>query len=464
MMKKMMGFLGKQSKFGDVEEQQIEYALKFQRTLTELEAKLHESDNADDIIKHTLKTACDFYGGDWAGFLEADLDLGIWAPYVWYNPDPADRTMKLIREFEEANIMSEWLKAMNDNTAVAIRDTSNTPSLSLAEQEVYRRLSVKSLLAVPVKPRPFGFLVVRNPRQYLDQSDLLQMLAFVVLAIVNEKKLVDSLQLAFSPDSIQNDRDIIVNLFGSLEIYTSKGVLKEADIKSPKILRLISYLLLNPKSSVPSREIAEKLWPDEDMEMDAVSNNVRGMLFRLRQSFGLICGHSLIETTPNGYRINPKLHITTDLEQFDKYCNAALRALSTSDKVELLKEAMSIYKGKVLSSADGEHWVMPVASHYSLRYIGIVNELLRILAETGDIHNLHKYASHSLTIEPGNMNAHYWLIYAMVHMGASEMAKSAVNVARSALTDEEYEDLVSRLRKIEGTALSNLFHMRDLPE
>ena len=69
MMKKMMGFLGKQSKFGDVEEQQIEYALKFQRTLTELEAKLHESDNADDIIKHTLKTACDFYGGDWAGFL-----------------------------------------------------------------------------------------------------------------------------------------------------------------------------------------------------------------------------------------------------------------------------------------------------------------------------------------------------------------------------------------------------------
>ena len=464
MMKKMMGFLGKQSKFGDVDEQQIEYALSFQSTLTELESRLHESDNADDIIKHTLKTACDFYGGDWAGFLEADLDLGIWAPYVWYNSHPADQTMKLIREFEEANIMSEWLCAMNDNTAVAIRDTAKAKSLSPAEQDVYHRLNVKSLLAVPVKPRPCGFLVVRNPQQHLEQSDLLQMLAFVVLAIVNEKKLIDSLQLAFSPDSIKNEKDIMVNLFGSLEIYTSKGVLKEADIKSPKILRLISYLLLNPKSSVPAREIAEKLWPDEDMDADALSNNVRGLLFRLRQSFSLISGYSLVETTPNGYRINPKLHITTDLQQFDKYCDAALRAMSTSDKVELLKEAISIYKGSVLSSADDEHWVMPIASHYRLRYIGVVNELLRVLAETGDIHNLHKYASYSLGVEPGNMNAHYWLIYAMVQMGATEMAKSAVNMAQKVLTDEEYEDLIHRLRKIEGTSLSELFHMKDLPK
>lgn len=405
-----------------------------------------------------------FYDGDWAGFLEVDLELGIWAPYVWCSLNPHDRTKELIPEFEEAAIMYRWLNAMRENTPIIVTKASELKNSFPDEYYIYKRLSVETLVAVPVKPRPCGFLVVRNPKRYSTRSSLLQMLAFVVLAIVNEKKLIDSLQLAFSPDNIKNERDIMANLFGSLEIYTSKGVLKEADIKSPKILRLISYLLLNPKSSVPSREIAEKLWPDEDMDTDVLSNNVRGLLFRLRQSFSLISGYSLIETTPNGYRINPKLHIMTDLQQFDEYCDAALRTISTSDKVELLKEAIVIYKGKVLSSADDEHWVLPIASHYNLRYIGIVNELLRILAETGDIHNLHKYASYSVGVEPGNMNAHYWLIYAMGHMGVTEMATSAVNMAKSVLTDEEYDDLIHRLRKIEGMSLSDLFHMKDLPE
>lgn len=69
-------------------EEYIQYAQDLEQTLSALEAYLHESDSPDDIITHTLETACNFYSGDWAGFLEVNLDLGLWTPYVWYNKNP----------------------------------------------------------------------------------------------------------------------------------------------------------------------------------------------------------------------------------------------------------------------------------------------------------------------------------------------------------------------------------------
>ena len=122
---------------------------------------------------------------------------------------------------------------------------------------------------------------------------------------------MQSMKLAISPENIKRDADVIINLFGNLEIYTANGVLRESDLKSPKICRLLAYIVLNRKSSVPAREIAEAVWPEEAVESDNPGKNLRALIFRLRQSFSLISGYSLIETTPNGYGFNPELNITT---------------------------------------------------------------------------------------------------------------------------------------------------------
>ena len=98
------------------------------------------------------------------------------------------------------------------------------------------------------------------------------MLAFVTLSMINEKKLMDSLRFTIQPEKITKDTDILVNLFGDLEIYTSRGVLKEADIKSQKILRMFAFLLLNRKGSVSPWEMAEALWPEEHMNLEAISS------------------------------------------------------------------------------------------------------------------------------------------------------------------------------------------------
>lgn len=432
----------------DDEQQYIQYCKDLERTLRVLEAHLHESDDPVEIAHNTMKTACEFYGADWCGILEVDLDLGIWTPSMWYNPAVNDKTMELLAEFEAAEPMQSWIRVMQENGSVVIPDIEAVRETAPREYRVYKRVGANGLMAAPFKPRPIGFLVLRNPSRYVNHTSMLQNLAYVMLNSMNQMKMIESARTSLSPDAIENDKDIIVNLFDSLEIYTSQGVLREVDFKSPKICRLLTYLILHRKSVHPALDLVEALWPEEDADPDAQINSLRGLIYRFRQTFSLVSEHQLIETTLNGYRLNPNLRIITDLQQFDQCCDAVQSTLSLVRKVEFLKQAVSIYRGAVYKKASSEPWLVNTATHYSLRYIGVVNELLAKLAEAEDYAGVHQYATHALDIEPGNVKARYWLIFAMYNMSTIELAKSEVERAKVDLTSEEYEELIDLLKEM----------------
>ena len=102
----------------EVEQQQyIQYAQEVECTLRLLEEHLHESDDSAEIIQNVMKTACEFYQGDWVGFLQVDLELGLWTPYVWHNPHENDKTATLLQEFESAEFFCFWIDAMHNNRA-----------------------------------------------------------------------------------------------------------------------------------------------------------------------------------------------------------------------------------------------------------------------------------------------------------------------------------------------------------
>lgn len=102
----------------EVDSSEYIYLKKFVTTLVELERELHSIDNADMIIMHTLRKACEFYGADWSGFLDVDTVMGVWSPYRWYNPASRDRTKELIAEFESIDYMKRWMEAMETNRSL----------------------------------------------------------------------------------------------------------------------------------------------------------------------------------------------------------------------------------------------------------------------------------------------------------------------------------------------------------
>lgn len=434
----------------EYDEEYIRYCIELEQTLSTLEAYLHESDDPDMIIPRVLETACNFYGGDWAGFLEVDMELNLWTPFIWYNRHSDDKTAALLNEIESSDFLYRWVSAMKNNLPIIVEDREKIKDEFPDEYEMYHRLLIYSVLAVPVKPRPTGFLAVRNPKRHIHRSSMLQMLAFVVLAIANEKKLLDSTKLAWSPEKITSQSDILFHLFGELEIFTAKGVLHESDLKSPKISRLLAYMLLSSRTVFTARELAEALWPDEAYDQENPGKNIKTLIYRLRQVFSMISEQDLIESTPYGYRFNPELNIMTDLQEFDRCVGAAQDTASVISKIELLKKAVGIYKGHLFISASGEHWLIPSASHYSLKYLGAVNELLKTLAELKDYTGVHQYATESLRIDPGNFRAYYWMIYSMYRQGTTEMAKVELRSAEQNLTSEEYGELIQHLKKARG--------------
>ena len=118
---------------------------------------------------------------------------------------------------------------------------------------------------------------------------------------------------------------------------------------------MIAYFLLNRKTVVTSYELAEAVYPGEAVDMDNPGKNIKALLYRFRKSFALICEEPLIATTPNGYQLNPKLHIMTNLQQFDKCWETSQQTASLMNKVELLKQAMRMYHGDVCSSVGTDH-------------------------------------------------------------------------------------------------------------
>ena len=431
------------------DEDYIHYCTHQDRTLKQLEANLHTSDEPEEIAMGTLKTACDFYEGDWAGILEVDLDLGIWTPVWWYNPSGNDRTRQLMHEFEAAEFMPSWIQAMNENEVIIVPDAAAVKDLRPDEYGVYQRLRVNSVIAAPFKPNPVGFLAVRNPKRYIDQPGMLIYLAYVLHRAMSQKKAMDSAKMKISPENIERDTDIIIHLLGNLDVYTSKGVIREADFKSPMMCKMLAYLALHPKTMTPPWKMVSVLWPEDADDVESQAKNVKYLLYRFRQVFGLVSDYQLIETSPSGYRLNPELNIMTDLQLFDHYRNSIQGTPSLAHKVELLKKAVAIYDGHVFDSGNSEDWVMPTATHYALEYVGVINELLKIMAEAKDYSDVIKYAAQSLEIEPGNMRAHYWRIFALYQSGASEMARASLPMAKRSLNEEEYADLIELLRQMQ---------------
>lgn len=195
------------------------------------------------------------------------------------------------------------------------------------------------------------------------------------------------------------------------------------------------------KSSFSPSSIVAALWPEEEEKWETLTKYIRNYIHTFKKAFDLVSPYPLIVASANGYSINPDLNIMTDLQQFDLLWENAQHTPTISHKVELLKKAVTLYKGSVFENANGELWINGIATHYSFRYIGIINELLTTLADAGDFTGVQQYAAKAIELTPENTRAHYWLIHAMSHLGALELARNQISLAREKLTSEEYATL-----------------------
>lgn len=425
----------------------IQYAQEVEQALSQLEATLHNCDDPEKIITNMLVAATEFYDGDWAGIMDADLTMKVWSTLWWYNRRTQGMTPNSFTDLQEGEYLTRWIESLLTGTPMIIENIEDLAETSELEYSFLKSVGVQTVIAVPFWKRPTGFLIVRNPKRYLNRSSLLQMMAFVAVSSVNEKRLMDCIKLKLVPETIKKDTDIIINVFDELQIITSKGIITDKELKSPKISKLIVYLLLHTKRPASPYEIVRDLWPDDDPDKAGI--NVKSLVYRLQQIFSLVSDYRLIESTGSGYWLTPDLNIMSDLNIFDDLWHEAQITADPQTKGHLLEKAMDLYKGGPIEAYRGEHWFMPTVAHYALRYTGIINQLLSNLNRANDYVRILEYANTAIKAIPGSADAFYWVIYAMNHLGMGEVAKNELKAAKQVLTENDYEDLLQKLNMSE---------------
>ena len=421
----------------------IQYTQEFEQACSRVEEILSCCGDPQELVMKLLKEAVCFYDGDWAGILDADLTTKIWEPLWWYNRKRDGMTDNRFYDIHEGEHLHRWVNALSTGTPIKIEDIEDLTNTSPLEYAFLKGIGVKTILAVPFWKRPTGFMIVRNPKKYLQHTTLLKMMTSLVVSAVTEKRLRDSINLQVKPETIKGERDVVINLFGELQIITSKGILTENTLNSPKSCKLIAYLLLHMRRPASPVEIVRDLWPEDDL--DRAGYNVKSLIYRLQQTFGLISDYRLIESAKSGYWLSPELNIITDLNMFDEMLGRLHLTVDDDTRRQLLKKAVELYKSGPVEIYSKELWFLPTVAHYNLRYAGAVNQLMEMMDQSGDYISILEYANSARKNLPENPDVLYWLVRAMRKLGMGELARNELRAARGILTEEDYADLMKRL-------------------
>lgn len=306
----------------EVEEAQHEYAVALQKCLIDLANEVYGVTDPKDISQRVLRQACIFYDADWCGMFDVDRMLKLLVPFWWYNRATGGMTKTKLDDSGVYGDFTRWMDALNTNTPIHVDDIEKIKESNPEEYAVYSKQEVRSILAVPYHKREKGFLLLRNPKRHGDKPEMLQIMANILVAEINEQKLLERMKA--ESENMDTSAEIVINLFGGLEIITSKGTLSEAEIKSPLACKLLVLLMMNRHRSMTGRELADALWPDADYTDP--TGKLRTLLYRFRTTFRLLSDKELIVTSANGYRINSELSIRTDYEDFERTCEVSKKA------------------------------------------------------------------------------------------------------------------------------------------
>ncbi len=415
------------------------YAEEFCKTLTDLAKEVYGNTDPFDISQRVLRATCNFYEADWCGMFDTDMMLDLWMPFWWFNRSTGGMTETQLHQGSVMGSFERFRQMIENNTSVYQEDITNIRDTHPEEYALFVSQNVKSFMAVPYSRRERGIIFLRNPKKFGGRQEMLRIASNILIQEINEQKHIDRMKVNAASADMRRDADIIINLFGGIEVMTEQGKMVEAEMNSAVCSKLFVFLMLNKNRSIPASTLCDTIWAGKEYENPI--SNLRSTLYRLRNMFDLLFEGDLIVTSKTGYRINPDIRIHTDFEHFEKLCTSITPSMPKEIKISILKEAVEIYDGKLFPSGDGELWLISYVMHYRMMYLDAVQKLMKLLNVAGDYQTMQNYAMMAVQVEPDNLKFIYWLVIALRENGAVDMMKKHLDSARSRLLEEEYREL-----------------------
>lgn len=230
------------------------------------------------------------------------------------------------------------------------------------------------------------------------------------------------------------DNKVFITMFHKFSFKYRNKVIDSETMKSEKLVKLFTYLLMNHQRSLPSSELADMLWYFEDIDnpIGALKNLVYRLRALLKKEFGM---SDFITTGKGAYSINPAYTISMDVSDFD-ICNNDLTN-AQGNEAEPYQRLIQLYRGKFLSEIKGDHNILSKSAYYHSIYIGRVIEYANLLEENKEYAEMERLARNAIEIDDLEEDLYEILIRALYFQ---KQYKKAYEVYRST-TELLYEAL-----------------------
>ena len=411
------------------------------------EAALHNVEDPMEIAIGVMKAACDLYEADWSGILIADLHSQLWRPEIWYEVKTGAMKETLFHEFEMTEEYATWVQHLMEQTPLIIPDIEAIRETSPQEYEAYKRLDTHAVLGVPFGQHPLGYMVVRNPRKNIEQYQPLQIACFVAMMMVEQKRRLEAERRYSVSDDLEDGKTHIrYNILGQHSLEVNGRRIREHDLEHPNRRGwiILLYMVLH-EGPVDLSVLSAEQWPDEADA--AFRRNTKQATFRLHSDLAVYHDVKVIDAKTGILCLSDDVRITTDADEMERLYYHAISIADEEEKIEVLKRAFSLYKGRVFEDGEGDigTWLLEYMTHYSQIFINITRELLTALGHKRDDHCVLEYGSKAIRIEPGIQDAYYWMVQAANRIGNTTVREKFLVAAQDALTEEEYERLMQLL-------------------
>lgn len=395
------------------------YLKAFEREIQAIERDLLGNGNSEHIVNELLRRAAAFYQADRAYIIETDWELWVGTnTYEWCAEGIASQSADL--QSIEMELLPRWRNAFINKAPIVLEDIENICVSDPEEYAFMKRYDITSLLAVVLNKKLSGYLCVDNPKRFNRYSSLLQALSYAAAAELTELNLLKAAKLKYDAYPEVSEQEIILNFFGGLEVITSMGQMSEEDIKSALCCKLITYLYLNRKRNIATRDIADYLWSDQPVDNPGAA--VKRVVYRCRKTLSCISQNPLIVSGAGGYELNRSYAVKSDVVQLEALSQNIRRQNNIQEKMATYRKAFALYKGAFLPNHNHDLWLMPKTSYYHLLFLDMVKLCLMDLYALQMHIEVYRLAEYALTFESDDNELNFYLVEALIRMNAKESA------------------------------------------
>ncbi|MQM72017.1 MAG: hypothetical protein DUD26_06680 [Eubacteriaceae bacterium] len=209
--------------------------------------------------------------------------------------------------------------------------------------------------------------------------------------------------------------------FGQFMLTDGEVTLTQEEMRSDRLLNLLSFLIVNRKRNPSIEEIGNAVC-GEDSEQSGASV-IKNLVWRMRKLLkSKWPDEQFILTFRGGYKLNPELKVTTDYEEMEDLIQRAGQSEVVEEKAALLNQAFETYKGRFLVGCETERWAANLAVYYQNGAVAVAKRLAALYESLGAYEEVERVV-HRATAEDA-LDEALWTILIRSYGEAGKMQKA----------------------------------------